>query len=269
MKARFSILVTLSLILALLLVTGCDAQRPVEPLETPGGAPTNTPMIVVDTAKAMQSPGPTTPSGGTPIIPTAPPAGTPIIPTAPVQTPAATAAPGPVSPGPAQPVSPPAAGETVYVVQWGDTLSAIAWRYGTTVTAIAQRNGIVNTRLIYVGQRIIIPAGGTQPGPGGTRIHIVQRGESLWYIAQKYGTTVAAIAQANSIWNTRLIYAGQRLVIPGGDGQPGPGQRYVVQPGDTLSAIALRFGTTVMALAMANNLSNPSLIYPGQVLIVP
>jgi lysozyme len=204
---------------------------------------------------------------GTPIIPTAPPA-TPIIPTALPGTPVPTAPPsGPVSP--AQPVSPPGAGETVYVVKWGDTLSAIAWRYGTTVAAIAQRNGITNTRLIYVGQRLIIPAGGVQPGPGGTRIHIVQRGETLWYIAQKYGTTVAAIAQANSIWNTNLIYAGQRLVIPGGGGQPGPGRKYVVQRGDTLSAIALRFSTTAMAIAMANNLPNPSLIYPGQVLIIP
>jgi|GEM_PF-1459573 len=277
MKARIPILVVTSLVLALVLTTGCDATIPFAPLETPGaGTPTTTPRIMVSTdatataLAATQSAGPTTPvptsAPGTPIIPTAPP-GTPIIPTAaPVKTPVSTAPPGPVTPS--KPVSPPAAGETVYVVKWGDTLSAIAWRHKTTVAAIVQRNGIADPSRIYVGQRLIIPAG-DQPGPGGTTIHTVQRGETLWYIARKYGTTVTAIVQANNIANPSLIYAGQRLVIPGGGGQPGPGRKYVVQRGDTLSAIALRFSTTAIAIAIANNLPNPSLIYPGQVLIIP
>jgi len=280
MKARVSILVVTSLVLALVLTTACDATIPFAPLETPGaGVPTNTPRIMVSTdatktaIAAMQTAAPTTEPGKTPV-----PTFTPIVPTTPGATPVApaagptptsmpTAGPGPVSP--AQPVSPPTTGETVYVVQWGDTLSAIAWRHGTTVAAIVQRNGIADPSRIYVGQRLIIPVGGAQPGPGGTQIHIVQRGESLWLIANKYGTTVSAIVQANNIANPQLIYAGQRLVIPVGGGQSGGGRTYVVQAGDTLSAIALRYGTTAMAIAMANNLANPSLIYPGQILIIP
>lgn len=56
-------------------------------------------------------------------------------------------------------------GETVYIVVSGDTLGRIAARFGTTVSAIAQRNNIVNINLIYVGQRLIIPGGGSVPTP--------------------------------------------------------------------------------------------------------
>jgi putative chitinase len=98
----------------------------------------------------------------------------------------------------------------------------------------------------------------------------VQWGENLTRIAQRYGTTVWAIAQANGIWNINYIRAGQVLLIP----VPGPilgptPQIYIVQPGDTLSAIAWRFGTTVWALAQANGIWNPNLIYIGQRLYIP
>jgi len=167
-------------------------------------------------------------------------------------------------------------GGATYTVRWGDTLFSIAQRFGTTVDAIKNANGLTSD-LIYVGQELNIPGGGVPDGPGqpgGPGVHIVQPGENLFRIALRYGTTVDAIARANHIVNPWFIYVGQRLNIPGGKdpmppGQPGPGRTHVVQRGETLYSIALRYDTTVQALMVANNLANSNLIYVGQVLNVP
>jgi len=169
-------------------------------------------------------------------------------------------------------------GGTTYVVRWGDTLFSISLKFGTTVDAIKEANGLTSD-FIIVGQELIIPVDGTvppgmvPPPAGGPTIHIVQPGENLFRISLRYGTTVDAIAKANNIVNPWFIYVGQELKIPtGGGGMPpsGPGGKtYVVQPGDTLYSIAVRHDTTVQALVVANNLSNPNLIYVGQTLKVP
>ncbi len=111
------------------------------------------------------------------------------------------------------------------------------------------------------------------PGAEGTIIHVVERGENLTLIAARYGTTVGAIVQANDIANPNLIYVGQRLVIPSAVEQPPElptqAQVHVVRPGEYLSLIARLYSTTVWTLAVANDLANPSLIYPEQRLIIP
>ena len=113
----------------------------------------------------------------------------------------------------------------VHVVRRGETLSQIAWRYGTSVWAIARQNGLRNPNYIWTGQRLCIPCGGYSPPPrrytppscGIT--HVVRRGETLYSIARRYGTCVQAISRANGLWNPNYIWAGQRLTIPCG---PGP-----------------------------------------------
>ncbi len=101
-----------------------------------------------------------------------------------------------------------------YIVQRGDTLYSIARRYGTTVQAIATRNNIVNPSRIFVGQRLIIHGSVTPSPRPATRTHIVQRGETLYSIARRYGVTAWAIAMTNHLYNPNIIYAGQRLIIP-------------------------------------------------------
>lgn len=102
---------------------------------------------------------------------------------------------------------------TVHIVQAGDTLFSIALRYGVTVEAIKAANGL-GSDFIYVGQRLVIPAGGQPSTPGQVRYHVVQPGDTLLTIAVTYGTTVEAIVQANGLPNPNYIWVGQRLIIP-------------------------------------------------------
>ena len=111
-----------------------------------------------------------------------------------------------------------------------------------------------------------------QPAHAQGQVHVVQRGETLSSIAARYGTTPQAIVQANGLRNPNLIYAGQRLTIStggGGGGTVAAGGAYTVRPGDTLSSIAARHGTTVSAIMRANGLASANYIYAGQRLVMP
>lgn len=94
--------------------------------------------------------------------------------------------------------------------------------------------------------------------------YVIQPGDTLSGIAAKYGTTYQTLAALNGLRNPDLIYAGNTLRIPE-SGNAGV-QYYTIQPGDTLSEIALRFGTTVSALQALNGISDPNVIYAGNTL---
>ncbi|MBE0689865.1 MAG: LysM peptidoglycan-binding domain-containing protein, partial [Anaerolineae bacterium] len=130
-------------------------------------------------------------------------------------------------------------GQTVHVVQAGENLFRISLRYGVSMSAIAQVNGIANINLIFVGQRLVIPIGGTTPVPTAvpgtpvpgsptpvpppvTGTYVVQRGDTLSAIARRFNTTVQAIAAANGIANPNRIFVGQVLQISGGTGTTPP-----------------------------------------------
>lgn len=108
------------------------------------------------------------------------------------------------------------------------------------------------------------------PASAQQRTHIVQPGETLASIAARYNTTVAALVTLNNITNPNRIYRGQVLLIPPTGGPvTTPARTHVVQRGDELRFIAARYGTTWQAIAAANGLSNPNLIFTGQVLTIP
>ena len=168
-------------------------------------------------------------------------------------------------------VTPPS-GAVTYTVQRNDNLTEIANRFGTTVAELVRLNNIANPNLIYPGQVLIIREnGGSVTPPSGAVTYTVQRNDNLTEIANRFGTTVAELVRLNNIANPNLIYPGQVLIIRenGGSTPPSGTTTYTVQRNDTLSEIAARFGTTVNALALANGIADPDLIYPGQVLVIP
>jgi len=106
--------------------------------------------------------------------------------------------------------------------------------------------------------------------------HVVQAGENLFRISLRYGLTTAEMAAANNITNPALIYVGQTLAVPAGaqapTAPPATGScsaTYVVQPGDNLFRIALRYNYSQFYLAQYNGITNPSVVYVGQQICIP
>ncbi|WP_062293606.1 lytic transglycosylase domain-containing protein [Demequina phytophila] len=174
----------------------------------------------------------------------------------------------------------PAVADERHRVREGDTVSDLAQRYGSTIPAIVAANDLDARATIYVGTTVTVPTKGGTASRTTTTLsatYTVKAGDTLSAIAQRHGTTVAALARDNSLANAALIYPGQRLTI-GGSGARSTvskapsrptGATHTVEPGDTLSELAQRHGTTVAAIARANHLPNASYIAVGQRLTIP
>jgi membrane-bound lytic murein transglycosylase D len=169
-------------------------------------------------------------------------------------------------------VPPPPESFARHRVRRGETLSIIARRYRTSVGAIARANNLRSRHQIRVGQRLQIPQrGAARPkvsasAVGGSWHHTVRRGESLWSLASRYGTTVDRIKRDNGLRGDGLV-VGQKLQIETGADR---GSRsYTVRQGDTIGRIARAMNLPVDAILRSNGLSRSSTIYPGQVLRFP
>ncbi len=165
---------------------------------------------------------------------------------------------------------------TTHTVAWGETLYSIARAYGVTPQALASANHTDLNSWVYAGQQLTIPGGGgssaaTAATPSG--YYSVRAGDTLFSIASRFGTNVDAISSANDLPSNGLIYVGWTLKVPTVTTAPNAPktivQSYIVQPDEYLARIALRFGTTVQAIALANSLSNAWEIYAGQRLVIP
>ena len=178
-----------------------------------------------------------------------------------------------------------------YTVQSGDTLSGIALKFSTTSNKLAQLNSISNPNLIYVGQRLLVnqssnsnssssgqSSSTTTNTETSSASYTVKSGDTLSGIASQYNTTVNQIVSLNQLSNPNLIYVGQVLKLKNSQTTNSSSSSsstaattvgtYTVKAGDTLSAIASRYSTSSSTLASLNSLSNPNLIYVGQVLKV-
>ncbi|MCC5804316.1 LysM peptidoglycan-binding domain-containing protein [Rossellomorea vietnamensis] len=172
----------------------------------------------------------------------------------------------------------PAASKTTnYKVKTGDTLSAIAKKYKTSVSNLKKINHL-NSDRIYVGQVLKVsgsaaaPAKNESTAPSKTTTYKVKKGDNLSLIAKKYHTTVSSLKKLNNL-KSDMIYVGQVLKVAGStptkDKSPAPSKvtTHTVRKGDTLSAIAKKYKTSVSKLKKANKLISDR-IYVGEVLNV-
>ncbi|OIU69751.1 muramidase family protein [Rossellomorea aquimaris] len=181
------------------------------------------------------------------------------------------------------PAKPEPPGKTsTYKVKSGDTLSAIAKKYGTTVSSLKKLNNLKSDR-IYAGQVLKVSGTAAKPvnndskAPAKTTSYKVKKGDTLSAIAKKYRTTVSSLKKLNNL-KSDMIYVGQTLKVSG-TAAAAPSQSkgtapsksktttYKVKKGDTLSVIAKKYKTTVSSLKKLNHLKS-DMIYVGQTLKV-
>lgn len=102
-----------------------------------------------------------------------------------------------------------------YTIQWGDTLSSIAWQNGVTTQSLASANNLFG-ETIFAGQQLCIPQSSAAPASASTRKYTVKAGDTVTNIAYRYGVSQWSIVQANNLSDAGFIFVGQILDIPGG-----------------------------------------------------
>lgn len=154
------------------------------------------------------------------------------------------------------------------IIPRGATLSELAIEYNTTIARLVELNNISNPNLIYAGETLVIPIASQESNANGVKTipYIVQSGDTLSKIAREFDTTVEILASINNISNVNLIFTGELLYVPTSNANDLSHTLYVVKRGDTLWGISRRFGVSISKIVMLNRISNPNLIFPGNVL---
>ena len=152
--------------------------------------------------------------------------------------------------------------QEIYTVKKGDSLWKIANKYNTTVEKLKSANNL-KTNTLSVGQKLVIPSISVSPEVSDT--YIVQKGDSLWSIANKFNMTVSELKNLNNLTNN-LLSIGQVLKIK--DSSSNGETTYTAQKGDSLWVIANKYGITTEELKSYNNLTS-NLLSIGQVLKIP
>ncbi|TQJ36131.1 lytic transglycosylase domain-containing protein [Arthrobacter sp. SLBN-122] len=197
---------------------------------------------------------------------------------------------------PAQPAAP-----AEYTIVRGDTVSAIAGRFGLETGEILKLNNLQANTIIYPGQKLKLSgsapaapapapapaAAPAAPSPAGGATYTVKPGDTLGAIAAKHNVALSDVFAWNNLSMRSIIYPGQKIKVGGGDPAPAPAApapaapaplaatsapatgSYTIKAGDTLSAIASRNGVKLADLLSANKLGMTSIIYPGSKLVIP
>lgn len=159
----------------------------------------------------------------------------------------------------------PANMEGYYIVKKGDSLWNIASKNNTTVDNIKKLNNLSSNNL-SIGQVLKLSYDAEKEDIKENNIYTVKEGDSLWLIANKYGTTVDELKSANNL-KSNTLSIGQTLIIP--EKKENTNKiSYVVKKGDSLWLIANKYDTTVEKIKSTNNLKSNTLSI-GQVLVIP
>lgn len=158
---------------------------------------------------------------------------------------------------------------TAYQVVAGDTLNALAQRYGVSAESIVWANELQPGAVLRIGQELTIP-------PVSGVLYRVQKGDTLLAIARKHEVSPQAIIEANGLTTPDVLSIDQELAIPGARRIPAPApmpqagsQEHRVVAGETVASIARRYGVEAAALVRANGLDDPDTIRVGQLLAIP
>jgi LysM repeat protein len=173
-----------------------------------------------------------------------------------------------------------------HTVVRGDTVSAIAGRYGLSTAAVLKLNHLKTNSVIYPGQRIKLKAAAAPARSAATsastaaRTYTVKSGDTLGGIANRHGVRLSQVLSWNGLKVTSIIYPGQKIRLGAGTAVATAPARaaapavtrsasYVIKSGDTLSGIAARHGVKLADILSANRLKVTSTIFPGQKLVIP
>ena len=195
------------------------------------------------------------------------------------------------------PAQPTPDATTTHIVRPGDTLTGIAAAYGLDPAELMSINGIDDPNTIFIGQKLRLtpildtdlaqPEPTPEPHPANriaslNRVITVAAGDSLDTLALRFGVDRDALIAINQLNTNVPLSLGQSLILPATAADlvvavpaPDPAKpaadtdAYIVQPGDSLSAIAQAHGYSLAELLAANQIDNPDTVYVGQPLILP
>jgi peptidoglycan DL-endopeptidase LytF len=161
-------------------------------------------------------------------------------------------------------------GTVTYVVQPEDTLYGLANRYNTSVARIAAANPGIDPDALQVGQAICVPAiPPPLPCPCGSKIYLVQPGDSFYSIAQDFNIPFDVLFAANPGLDPANLQPGQALCLPSLPACMANSIAYAIKPGDTYYRLAGFTGVPVADIIAANPGVDPDNLQAGQVICLP
>ena len=159
-----------------------------------------------------------------------------------------------------------------YVVVPGDSLSLIAQRFDVPLGRLTRANGLDADAPLLIGTVLHLPG----PTPSGTQgvtwrdSYLVRPGDTLGALAGHYGVTLAELAQANRLNPAGVLLVGTKLHVPRATTRSSSsGITITVQPGQTLSGLAARYGVSLTALSAFNHVDPNNFLLVGQRLEIP
>lgn len=179
---------------------------------------------------------------------------------------------------------------SVYTVAAGDTISSIAGRFGLATASVLALNGLGWKSVIFPGQKLSLGGAGVTPIAStavkttATSRYTIVSGDTISRIAAKFGLGVQTLLSANGLSASSIIYPGQTVAVPSVNStaavsqeliatpvatKAATGASYVIKSGDSIAAIASKFGVTTQAILTANGLGWSSIIYSGKLLTIP